>query len=396
MSTLRVLQVHNYHATHGGDEEVMSHERTMLEAAGHEVDEYGLASAEELELPPVRAAGKAIWNVAATRELGRRIKTFRPDVMHVHDPYPLLSPAVFRVARRLKVPSLVTQHAYRYTCVVADHIRDGRICEDCVGLRVKIPAIRHRCYHDSLGASGAMTASLALHRALGTFTRDVTRFVALTDFSADLLVREGIPAGKVVVKPNSVVDLGRAPAPAGAPYVFFAGRFLDTKGIRTVLAAWPQVGPGLDLVIAGDGPLRHLVEEAAGSDPRIRYLGWQEATAIPGLMGGAEAVLVPSQWYEGLPLVILRSLSVGTPLVVSDVPNLCEEIERDGTGFVFRTGSPESLAGVLNRLATDPWQARALRDRARAVYEERYTPERDLERLVSLYRSAILEVARSA
>jgi glycosyltransferase involved in cell wall biosynthesis len=388
---LRVLQVHNHHATTGGDVQVMAHERGLLESSGHEVDEYVLPSAETLDLAPVRAAVKTVWNVEAGRALADRIAAFRPDVVHVHDPYPLLSPAVFRVSRRAGVPSVVTQHAYRYTCVAATHVRDGLPCEDCVGRSLKWPAVKHRCYHESAAASTAVATSLLVHRGLRTFSRDVSRFIALTEFGRDLLVRDGLPPERVAVKPNSVDDPGMAPEPTGAPYVVFAGRLVDIKGVRTLLDAWRHVGPGLDLVVAGDGPLRELVESRAADVPSIRFLGWQDQHLVRGLMAGAEATLVPSEWYEGLPLTILQSLGAGTPVVVSDMPNLADEVGRHGAGIVFRAGDARSLGSVLASVARDPAALRALRGAARRAYTARYRPELDLERLVSLYRTVIAE-----
>lgn len=384
---MRVLQLHNLHASKGGAMEVLLHEGRLLSAAGHEVEQFTVPAAEDTDLSGVRAGAKAIWNRAAAAELDGRINRFRPDVVHVHTPFPLMSPAVFRVAHQRGVPAVTTLHSYRYSCVVGTCSRAGRPCEDCVGSTLKLAGVRHRCYHESFAGSAALTASLVLHRSLGTFHRHVDRYLALTEFSRRLLIRDGFPEERIVVKPNSVADPGPLPSPQGGQRrVVFAGRLLEVKGVRTLLDAWRQVSGEMKLVIAGDGPLRSLVEERARQDDSIEYVGWLDEDDVLAEMARAEAVVVPSEWYEALPLVILRSLSVGTPVVVSDLENLCTDVEADRAGWSFTMGDPAALARRLSGLSADPELARSRRTAARRSYEARYTPSVDLQQLEAIYQ----------
>jgi glycosyltransferase involved in cell wall biosynthesis len=388
---MRVLQLHNHHIGKGGAMEVLAHEHQMLSAGGHEVEQLTCPAAEELNLSAVRAGAKAIWNREIAGALDRRITEFRPDVVHVHTPFPLMSPAVFRVAHKRGVPAVTTLHSFRYSCVAATCFRDGAICEDCVGSKLKLAGVRHRCYHDSRLASGALTASLVLHRSLGTFEQGVSRFLALTDFSRRLLIRDGIPPDRVVVKPNSVLDAGYVARPTtDERRLVFVGRLIDVKGVSTLLDAWDRMPPGMKLVIAGDGPLRGLVEERAGRDPSIEFLGWVDEDTVFGLMSDAEAVLVPSEWYEGgTPLVVLRSFAVGTPVITSDLENICEDLVRDGSGWTFRTGDSTDLLRVLTRLHGDPDLSLDKRPVARKAYLERYAPDVDLRRLEAIYAGVV-------
>lgn len=391
---MRILQLHNHHASLGGAMEVLAHERVLLEQGGHAVDQYTLPATEDLHLSAVRAGAKAVWNVEASRDVAARIRTFRPDVVHVHTPFPLMSPAVFRTAAKAGVPALTTLHSYRYSCVAGTCVRDERICEDCVGSRVKLSGVRHRCYHDNAAASAALTIGLGLHRALGTFHRDVSRYLTLTGFARDLLIRDGYPADKITVKPNSVPDPGPPQlTDRGEPFVMFAGRLIEIKGVRTLLDAWSAVHPppGVVLRIAGDGPLRPLVEERAANDPSIEFLGWVGEDEITSLFARAACVVVPSEWYEGLPMVILRSLSVGTPVVVSDLENFAADVVADSTGWTFATGDSQSLAARFSAVLADPSEMQQRRPIARASYERRYSPSVDLERLETVYTEVIAE-----
>lgn len=389
---LRVLQLHNHHASMGGAMEVLSHERDLLRAGGHLVEQYTLPPTEQLGLSAVRAGAKAVWNREAAQETTTWIRSFRPDVVHVHTPFPLMSPSVFRAAKHSGVPTLVTLHSFRFACVAATCHRDGHICEDCVGRRVKWPAVRHKCYHDSAAGSGALALSLLVHRTVGTFDNDIDRYLALTGFGRDLMIRDGYPADKIVVKPNSVPEPDEVGSPdLASPYLLFAARLIDVKGVRTLLDAWRRLPDiGLRLVIAGDGELRDLVRAAAASDSRIEWTGgWVEEGAVTRLMAHAVATLVPSEWYEGLPLVILRSLSVGTPVLVSDLENISAELLEDGAGQAFRVGDPDSLTKTIISMWSSAETVDEMRVRARQSYERRYSPEVDTKRLERLYRELV-------
>lgn len=388
---MRILQLHNHHQSKGGAMEVLAHEGALLREAGHDVEELTIPAVEDLGLGAVRAAGKAIWNIEVVSDVEAKITSFRPDIVHVHTPFPLMSPAVFRRAKAMGVPTVTTLHSYRWSCVVGTCYRDGHPCEDCVGSRWKTAGVRHRCYHDSVGATTALTIGLALHRVLGTQANCVDRWLTLTSFSKRLLVRDGIDEAKITVKPNSVPDLGlREPASAAERTVVFAGRLLDIKGVRTLVEAWPQVsGAGLRLVIAGDGELRPQVEQLTADYPDVTFTGWVTEEQTTELMAAAEVVLVPSLWYEGLPLVILRSLSVGTPVLTSDIENFCEDVVADGVGETFAAGDAGSLARALQRVAADPQLMTSRRAAARASYEQRYSPSVDLLRLEQVYRDVI-------
>lgn len=389
---MRVLQLHNYHQSKGGAMEVLAHEAKLLSGGGHVVDQYTLPAAEEMGLSAVRAGLKAVWNIEASSDVSQRIRTFKPDIVHVHTPFPLMSPAVFRAAAKAAVPVVTTVHSFRWSCIAATCFRDNAICEDCVGSRLKLSGVRHRCYHGSVAASAALTTALVLHRGLGTLDK-IDRFITLTEFAKQLLIRDGMPAAQIVVKPNSVPDPGASqPDDAAAPYVAFVGRFVGVKGIETLLDAWRNAAPdGVHLKIAGDGELRPLVEQRAVEDTSIEFLGWRSEEEVSALMGGAVCVVVPSEWYEaGVPLVTLRSLAVGTPVLTSDLDNICAEVVEDGTGATFEVGSVASLADALTTVVTDRQRWGDRRARARASYLQRYTPTANLDRLLAIFDDVLV------
>lgn len=260
---MRVALLHSQSRETGGADAVMAHQAAMLSKAGHEVHQmlYPAVPAS----PSPRHAVQMVWNRDAYVKVKELANSFKPDVVHVHAPYPRLSPAVFRAAVDQGAATVTTLHNYRPACPIGTFYRDGQICTECLGRRVKAPAVRHACYHGSHAASAAMVASIALHRT--TFSRYVHRYLTFTAFGADLLAKEGLPQQLIGVCPNTV------PAPPAVPVrgnraktVLFSGRLVPEKGIATLLTAWPLVPHDVTLLVAGDGPLLGLVREVAARD----------------------------------------------------------------------------------------------------------------------------------
>lgn len=386
---LRILQAHNRHATRGGADAVLDQDRRMLEDAGHLVSRI---ITEPVDKAGARSAVQAVWNRSTSEQVARAVGEFRPDVLHVHTPFPLMSPVVFRAAHRHGVPTVATMHSFRFTCIAGTLRRDGHLCEDCVGRTVKLPALRHRCYHDSTTASASMATSLTLHHAIGTFRGHVDRFLTMTEFAKGILVRDGIPAAHVAVKPNCVEDPGSTPPLEDRPpQVLFVGRLVDEKGVRTMLEGWRLAATGQHVLrVCGDGPLRALVDQAAAADPTIEALGWVSAEEVQREQRQSRLTLVPSEWYEaGPPLVLLDSLATATPVLASDLENISSTVRSSGAGATFRTGSPSALAEQLTWLLDDRVALDAMAGNARALYEADHTPAGSLNTLVQTYDSVI-------
>lgn len=386
---MRILQAHNRHGSRGGADAVIDREHELLTRSGHDVAQFFTPPSDERSDRSWRNAAASVWNVEATRGLGEAIERFRPAVVHVHTPFPLMSPAIFRAAHRHGVPTVSTVHSYRYSCIAATLRRDGRLCEDCVGKTLKLPAVRHRCYHDNRPASAAMAASLTLHHSIGTFRRHVDTFLTLTEFSRQILLREGLAADQVSVKPNFVEDPGPTmPYDERTPTVLFVGRLVDEKGIRTLLAAWKKASRvGVRLIICGDGPLRTVVQQAAAQDSTIEFAGWLPGEVIIAAQKSAKMTVVPSEWYEaGPPLVLLDALACGTPLVTSDLENISRTVVETGAGLTFHMGDTDSLAKALCAMLEDPDAAARMGSAARGLYERDHTARASLAALESTYR----------
>ena len=330
---LTVLLVHNVYQQPGGEDGVFEREGALLEAHGHRVLRYVLHNDDVDRMGRAALVRRTVWSTESHDAVARLVRDESVDVVHVHNTLPLVSPAVFWAARQSGAATVHTLHNYRLVCPGNLLLRDGRLCHDCVGRAFALPAVRHGCYRGSTAATAAVAATTAAHRRLGTWDRQVDRFVALSQFARGLFVQGGLPPDRVVVKHNAP---GAEPRLAvGGDYALFAGRLAPGKGLGVLLAAW-AADPGLPpLRVAGDGPLAAEVARAARADRRILWLGWQPQADMEALMGGAAVLVAPSMWYEGWPLVAVEAMGQGTPVVATDHGAFPEMIDDGATGRLF-------------------------------------------------------------
>jgi glycosyltransferase involved in cell wall biosynthesis len=330
---------------------------------------------------------KTVWNRETYARLRRLLRRERPEVCHFHNTFPFMSPAVLYAAKAHGIPVVVTLHNYRLLCPGATFLRDGGVCEDCSSAVFPWPAVAHGCYRASRAASAATGLMLGTHRLMGTWTRVVDVYIALTAFAREKFVQGGLPAEKVVVKPNFV---GGDPGPSGerADFALFVGRLSAEKGIETLLESWRQLAVPMPLKIAGDGPMADAVAAAAARDSRIEWLGRLPEEQIGGLMRHARVLVFPSIWYEGLPLSILEAYANGLPVIASDLGSMRELLADGATGLRFSPGNPTELAGRLAWTWTNRERLAEMGYCARRTFQEHYTAAVNYRRLIEVYHLA--------
>lgn len=383
---MRVLQLHTRYRQPGGEDAVVATEAALLRAGGHEVLEHlvdnpegAVASAGGLALAP--------YNPVSARRARAAVRRVRPDVVHVHNTWYALSPSVFAAVRDEDAPVVVTLHNYRLLCANALLFRDGRPCEDCVGTH-PWHGVQHRCYRDSAVASAVVATTIALHRRLPTWSRDVDVFIALSDFARQRFVAGGLPAEKIVIKPNTVADGGRRQTPPSASKAaLFVGRLTPEKGIMELLDVWRSIDHrGVELDVVGSGPLAGEVARRAGAGVTVH--GAMPASEVRQRMLESRVLLFPSRWYETFGLVMVEAMAAGLPVVASDLGGSRELIGRDGEGAgwtVEADGWEAALAQWLHDGAALDDAGR----RGRARYEAGFSEEAGLRALEAVYADAI-------
>jgi glycosyltransferase involved in cell wall biosynthesis len=385
---MKVLAVHNYYQQPGGEDQVFLAETALLERYGHRVVRYSTHNDRAATMNRPALAGTALWNHQIFRDLRALIHRERPHVAHFHNTFPLVSPAGYYAARAEGVPVVQTLHNYRLLCPNALFFRDGRVCEDCMGKAIPWPGVVHKCYRGSRAASGIVTAMLTIHRAVRTWTEMVNVYVALTEFARRKFIEGGLPAEKVTVKPNFVYpDPG--PGESGEEHALFVGRLSPEKGVDTLLAAWEHLEVRVPLKIVGDGPLMGLVLEAASRQPWVEYLGYRPAEEVHTLMKEANMLIFPSRWYETFGRVAIEAFATATPVVAANLGAIAELVDHGRAGLRFRPGDPEDLAAQVEWLLCHPEEHARMRRQARAEFEAKYTSERNYQKLMEIYESAL-------
>jgi glycosyltransferase involved in cell wall biosynthesis len=385
---MKILAVHNRYQRPGGEDQVFVDETALLEARDHRVLRYEVHNDQVEQVNRLTLAKDTVWNTSVYRELGALIRLERPDVVHFHNTLPLVSPAGYYAARAEGVPVIQTLHNYRLLCPVALFFRDGRVCEDCMGKAVPWPGVVHKCYRGSRAASGVIATMLTVHRALRTWTEMVDVYVALTEFAKSKFIEGGLPAGKIVVKPNFVApDPGRGQG--GGGYALFVGRLAPEKGTGTMLAAWDRLGTRIPLKIVGDGPLKDRVLGAAARQSNVEWLGHRPVADVHALMGKADMLIFPSQWYETFGRVVAEAFAAGTPVIAANIGAVAELVEHGRTGLKFRPGDPEDLVTQVEWALSHPAELRRMREEVRAEFEAKYTAESNYRTLMEIYEAAL-------
>ncbi len=379
---MRVLMVHNRYRVRGGEDEAADAETDLLERAGVEVDRFILDNREVTDAGLMRGALRAVWSNASYRAVRDRLARKRHDIVHVQNFFPLISPSVHWAARAAAVPVIQDLHNYRLACLNGYFFRSGQICESCAG---KLPwrGVMHACYRDSVLGSSIVASMLAAHRIAGTWQDKVDLFITPSNYAKRKL-SVAIPAERVAVNPNFVVDQGAGNGAGG--FALLVGRLSPEKGIITALNAWSAHGTGLpELRIAGDGPLQGDVLHAAAQRSNISYLGRRSLPDVLSLMASAKLLLFPSECYETFGRTVIEAMSVGTPVVCSRGGAHTELVSEGVTGTTFASGRTGGLVAAVMRLIADPDRYAVMRRNAREAYLASYTPERHRETLLAIY-----------
>ncbi len=380
---LSIVTVYNRYLNRGGEDEVFESEARLLREKGCRVIEVE----ETVEAPRgilhrAKLAVDAVWSRDWHRKFLALLERERPDVVHVHNTFPIISPSIFHACQTAGVPVVATLHNYRLVCPKAILYRDGRPCNDCVGKTLAWPGIQHACYHDSRAETAVIAATTAIHAGLGTWSEKVTLYIALTDFAREKFVAGGLPAEKIVVKPN-FVHPATAIGTGRGNYALFVGRLSEQKGTHTLLAAWRELGATLPLKIAGDGPIQ------PGTMPGVEWLGRVPRERVVELMQDATVLIFPSVWYETFGMSIIEAFAVGLPVVASDLGAAAALVENGRTGRLFRAGDAGDLAAHIRWALEHRSEWAQMRLRARAEYESKYTAERNYGILAGIYARAM-------
>lgn len=397
---MKILLVHNRYrsGTPSGENRVVDQEGEALAALGHEVVLFGRSSDEIEQWPAAKKATlpvRVVWSRETSRELKAALREHQPDVVHVHNTFPLLSAAVLYACRDAGVPVVVTVHNYRLVCPGGTFFRDGAVCHDCAhGQPVK--GVLHGCYRGSPVATAPIALAGSLHRR--AWRSLVSAYIFISESQRDLLQGLDLTPSRVFVRYNLIPRLDR-PQMARTPTVLYAGRLEETKGLRLLMEAWDRYrvmssAPELSLVIAGGGSLDDEVSAWASARPAVEMKGTVSGDECAALMSRARAVLLPSAWEETFGLVAVEAMAAGSPPVAADHGSFRELITPGLDGALFSPNDPAALALAIADVEKNPEQYESYGEQARKTYEQRFDPQHSIEELLEIYRFSIAHPVR--
>lgn len=381
---MRILSIHNTYQIRGGEDVSTAAEQALLRNYGHTVDVYEESNDRINNLSTAQLATRTLWSQEAYETVKTMLRTHHYDVVHVQNFFPLISPSVYYAAKSEKVPVVQTLRNYRLICPNGLFFRNGKVCEDCMGKAVPYPGIVHGCYREDRKASAAVASMVTSHRFLRTWHTMVNQYVTLTQFARNKMIEGGLPADKIVVKPNFVAPEPKLGAGDGN-YALYVGRLSVEKGLDTLLAAWKQLENPIPLKIVGDGPLADMVTAASEEQPCIEHLGRRPMEEVHQLMGDAQFLVFPSKWYETFGRVAVEAFATGTPVIAANIGAIAEIVQPGYTGLHFTPGDAQDLARQVTHMLTHPQQQAQMRQNARQEFEAKYTSAANYAQLMAVY-----------
>ena len=382
----RVLTVHAAYQHRGGEDSVIDSEETLLREHGHDVRRFARNNADIASMGRADLVVRTLLSREEARAFSHEIERFRPDVVHVHNTFPLISPAIYWVADRYGVPVVQTLHNFRLLCPQAMFLREGRVCEDCLGHLPWRGAVRG-CYRGSVTQSTVLAGMIGIHRYIGTWRDRVTRYIALNEFCRGKFIEGGLPSDRIVVKPN-FVDFP-APLDQAREGLLFVGRLSPEKGVATLAEAL-ALDSAIQLAVAGSGEEADRIRVVPG----VMMLGSLKGEEIRERMSGAVALVLPSIWYENFPRTLVEAMACSLPVIASRIGALAELVEDGVTGLLFEPGDSVDLSRKMRWAIDHPDRMREMGVAARKRYDAHYTAERNYIQLADIYAEAI--AARSA
>ncbi len=384
---MKIIQVHCFYKMYGGEDQVIENEKRILTNHLHNIDILSQNNTIITQRNLLYYAVNSLWNQKAYLSILKNGCSY--DVIHIHNTFPIISPSIIHAANRKNIPVVQTLHNFRLLCPNALLMRNNNVCEDCIGKVVPWPGILHCCYRNSFSASVITATMLSLHRIIGTYQNYVDIFIALTEFEKRKFIQGGLPAEKIVVKPNFISTDPGVRNEVGE-YVLFVGRLSTEKGVHTLLQTWCKL-PRIPLKIIGDGPLLNEICAYIQQNKlnQVELIGRCDHETVLLLMKSARYLVAPSECYETFGMVVTEAYACGLPVIASRLGAMQELVLDGETGLHFTPGDANDLAEKVAHAWNNVQQTVEMGRRARQEYEKKYTSERNYEMLMAIYQQAI-------
>ncbi|MDD5005704.1 MAG: glycosyltransferase family 4 protein [Candidatus Omnitrophica bacterium] len=387
---MKILIIHNRYQFEGGEEAVISSEVDLLKNNGHRVILFELSN-EKLNsyniFKKILLPFTIIWSVKSYKKVRYLIKKEKPDIVHVHNTFFLMSPSVYYACRAEKVPIVQTLHNYRFICPLGILYRDGKVCRECLDKGL-LMSIKYKCGRKSIWWAMAMLAILKFHYKNNTFKKFIDTYIALSSFSKQQFVKAGFDAEKIKVKPN-FISFDPGISGSRGNFALNIGRFSPEKGTDILLEAWKQINY-LPLKIIGTGYQSDEFKKYANEfSLNIEFLGQRAQEEVITYMKKSMVVILPSRCNENFPRIIVESFACGIPIIASRNGALAEIIEDKKTGLLFEPGDINDLVAKVESIFKNRQETEKMGKNARLEFENKYTLEKNYKKLIDIYTGTI-------
>jgi len=396
---MKILLVHNFYGSTApsGENTVYASESELLRQHGHRVIEFTRHSDEIINrgiFGTVQGALATVWNPFSKRVLRFVLEKEKPDIMHVHNTFPLLSPSIFYATVGLKTATVLTLHNYRTFCAAGIPMRDGHPCMECLERKTTFPALKHGCYRQGRLSTLPLAVMIALHRKLETWTKHVDAFIALTEFQKSKITEPGLLSETVYVKPHFYFN-----APDPLPWeereqkMVYIGRLGVEKGVRILIDAWKMwssEAPHLEII--GDGPEKSVLQESTkgnGLEEKVSFLGYLNSPEVQKRLATARLLVLPSLSFEGFPMAIPEAFALGVPVAASDIGAIPFIVKDNKNGILFRPGDASALYRAVKEIWDRSNWLSSLGRAARLEFDRKYTADANYEILMNIYQKAM-------
>ena len=384
---MRILVIHNFYQHAGGEDTVFDKEVEALSTV-HDVKTVTYRNQKG-----IKGVGQFIGypaNLSVSRHLKKVIFDFRPDIVHIHNLHYAIGPWAIRAIKETNIPIVMTLHNFRLLCPSASLFYRGDIFTKSVYENFPWSAVRQRVLDNSYSKTFLTAFTYWTHRKLGTWNK-VSKFIVLSDFAKSLFAQSTFPVStdRFIVRANSLDTTASLSEKARHGFVFI-GRLSEEKGIVPLLQAFSTLP--YDLSIYGAGPQQNIAEEYTHKFQHIHYHGHQPVEVLQQALQEAEALIVPSVCYEGMPLTIIEAYAQGTAVLASDIGVLTKMILPLYTGLHFKPNNAQDLAQVVHEwVSLDQTIKQKIQLNCLTEYYRHYTSELNMEKLISIYQEAIIE-----
>ncbi|MEK6911003.1 MAG: glycosyltransferase family 4 protein [Nanoarchaeota archaeon] len=380
---MNILIVHNKYKLRGGEERVVENEEKLLSSHGNTVHIYTRDN-RELEtysiIKKIKLSLEIIYSFKTIKDINHILKHNKIDIIHIHNLFPIISPSILYLAKKHKIPVLLTLHNFRLVGGNPFLMRKGKINEDSLRNRNPFLEVRYKSYNNSYIATFFLALSLWINKK--AFLNYIDKYIALTEFAKKKFIEGGFPENKIEVRPSSLGEFKNMNVKRKLKAIY-VGRIAKEKGIKTLINAWK--GLNYPLEIYGEGKTK------VKSERNIKIMGLKPINEIKKAMSESAFVIIPSEWYENLPNVLLESYSAGTPVLTSDSENLKNLVEKPKAGLTFKMGNSLDLTEKAVYLFKNNKPREKLGKNAFKEYLREYKPQRGYESLIKIYKKVINE-----